>query len=84
MNRVAEDFVEHEGKHFRVSTINRESSSMYGGRYAETFVFEWFPEREGKKQGAFVAQDAASEDSRAGHDRMCDAFKKFGKVPEND
>jgi len=76
-NRVALDIVEHNGVQYRVSTINRESSAMYGGMYAETIVFS-VPHNE------ILAQDEAPEGSTLGHQRMCEAFRKYGKVPEND
>ena len=31
---------------FFVSTIDRDSSSMLGGRYAETLVFQWDAEKD--------------------------------------
>jgi len=76
-NRVALDIVECNGVQYRVSTINRESSAMYayGGMYAETIVFS-VPHNE------ILAQDEASEGSMFGHQRMCEAFRKYGCVPD--
>lgn len=41
--RLIKSYVFHKDNCFFVSTINRESSSMYGGTYAETMVwcFDW-------------------------------------------
>lgn len=56
-----------EGKKYAVSTINRQSSSMEGGRYAETLVFELDPTTD-RFIGRVLFQTEASEDSMYGHD----------------
>jgi hypothetical protein len=38
--RVAATHIDAYGRHVTVSTINRDSSAMWGGRYAETIVFD--------------------------------------------
>lgn len=60
--RVAETMVDAHGRHYRVSTINRDSSAVLcPGRYAETIVF---------CEGKIVDQGEAAEFSRRTHDRM--------------
>lgn len=71
LGKLKAEQVEFEGRKYWVSTINRESSSMYGGIYAETFVFD-----EGKN---VVAQDEHCRGSLFAHDRMVKALRETGK-----
>lgn len=80
---LARDIVSHGDKQFFVSTIDRDSSAMYGGCYAETMVWEWDSAKEpGHQRGELLAQDEASEGSLYGHKRMCNQFEQFGKAAE--
>lgn len=84
---LAQDLVNHGDKQFFVSTINRARSRVggYGGRYAETLVWEWYADREGNdKRGNIVGQDESDEYSIAGHKRMCTMFEAHGKQLEDD
>lgn len=74
-SHVALNYAEHEGVKYVVSTIDRESSAMLGGRYAETMV--WALNSDGTL-GKLVAQGEASEGSRYTHDAMFQKFVKHG------
>jgi hypothetical protein len=77
MKRVAYTIVEHGGKRYAVSTINRECSAMLsGGRvYAETVAFEIDAEDRLVKM---VGQDEAGCDSRRAHDAMVERIRRTG------
>lgn len=84
MTRFAFDIVEHisSGKKVVVSTINRESSSMFahGSVYAETKVFEFFPDEEHWE--SVLASGEACEGSRYTHDRFVTQFRETGTFPD--
>lgn len=46
--KLAQTYVYKDDKVYFVSTIDRESSSIYGGRYAETMVWEVDPKTNAK------------------------------------
>lgn len=69
MSRVAYDEIDVNGVMYTVSTINRQSSCMYGGRYAETMVFR------GGITGKLIWQGGASEGSTRTHDRALSALR---------
>lgn len=77
MKRVAYTIVEHGGKKYAVSTINRESSAPYGAGhiYAETVAFEIDAEDRLVK---IVGQDEAGCDSRRAHDEMVERIRRTG------
>ena len=76
---VARDKIEHGGKWYIVSTINRESSSPFaqGSTYAETMAFECDPEQ-GDKLLRIVAQDEALTGSTHAHKRMVERIRQHG------
>lgn len=76
---VARDKIEHCGKWYIVSTINRESSSPFaqGLTYAETMAFECDPDR-GDKLLRIVAQDEALTGSTHAHKRMVERIRQHG------
>lgn len=76
---VARDKIEHCGKWYIVSTINRESSSPFaqGLTYAETMAFECDPDR-GDKLLRIVAQDEAPTGSTHAHKRMVARIRQYG------
>jgi hypothetical protein len=80
--RIIQTYVTHKGKEYFISTINRESSSMYGGIYAETLVWEW--DRETRERGDLVGQDEGSRDSIRAHLQMVERIFKTGKCVENE
>ena len=81
--RVIKSYVWHDGECFFVSTINRDSSSMIGGRYAETMV--WGYDWDNRKRGGLVGQGEASEGSIYGHQQICKLLFDTGKCePEDD
>lgn len=67
-----------EDKAFFVSTIDRNSSSMYEGRYAETFVWEWNSTE--RKRGGIVNTDEALEGSIRKHILVCEELYKHGRI----
>lgn len=48
-DRILKSYVWHGDECYFVSTIERDSSAMYGGRYNETIVwlFDWFKQERG-------------------------------------
>ena len=76
---VARDKIEHGGKWYIVSTINRESSSPYaqGSTYAETMAFECDPVT--SKLLRIVAQDEALTGSTHAHKRMVERIRQYGE-----
>lgn len=80
--KIIQSYVWHDGKCFFVSTINRESSSMYGGTYAETMVWEWDETK--KERGRIVGQDEGSSGSIYAHQRMCKLIHETGKTSAED
>jgi hypothetical protein len=80
--RVIKSYVWHEGKCFFVSTINRDSSAMTGGRYAETIVwnFDW-----GKNErGSIVGQRESYTDSIFRHIKICQMLHDKGIIEEEE
>jgi hypothetical protein len=67
-----------EDKAFFVSTIDRESSSMYGGRYAETIVWEW--DNTTKVRGDIVHMGEGSQGSIRTHFNICEKLYKDGTM----
>lgn len=67
-----------EDKAFYVSTIDRESSSMYGGRYAETIVWEW--DSTERKCGGIVHMESGMQGSTRIHQHVCNEIYKYGKI----
>lgn len=65
---------------FYVSTIDRDSSAMYGGRYAETLVWEF--DFNTKVRGKLVGQEDDREGSLNGHFRMCTRILETGQSKE--
>ena len=75
---IIQSYVWHDGKCFFVSTINRESSAIGGGTYAETMVFEW--DAQERKRGKIVAQDQGSTNSIYAHQNVCKLIHETGKT----
>ena len=82
MQKIIQSYIWHDGKAFFVSTINRESSAMYGGTYAETMVWEW--DEKTRERGKIVGQDEGSADSIYAHQRMCKRIHETGKTSADD
>lgn len=76
MIAIASTYVWHGGKCYLVSTINRQSSAMDGGVYAETMVFEF--DTEARKSGAIVGQMEGPQDSISAHLRAVDVVHSHG------
>ena len=67
-----------EDKAFFVSTIDRTSSSMYAGRYAETIVWEW--DSVERKRGDIVHMGEGMEGSIRTHFSICEKLYKDGTM----
>lgn len=67
-----------EDKAFYVSTIDRESSSMYGGRYAESIVWEW--DSTDRKRGDIVHMGEGMEGSIRTHMSICEKLYEDGMM----
>ena len=82
--RIIQTYVMHGDKEYFISTINRESSAMYGGIYAETLVWEY--DRENQERGDMVGQDEGPRDTIGAHMRMVERIFKTGVCsdPEED
>lgn len=76
--RVAKSYVWHGDQCFFVSTIDRDSSSMMGGRYAETFVWEYDWDK--ADRGKMVGQADGLAGSVATHFRVCRALRDHGAL----
>lgn len=74
---LIQTYVWHGNTCFFVSTINRRCSSMIGGVYAETFVFEW--DDVNRKKGDIIAQHEAGMDSIYFHQKMVEWLYATGK-----
>jgi hypothetical protein len=73
-------FVWHGDNCFFVSTINRDSSSIYGGRFAETIVWDYDWDK--KERGTILHSDSAGEDSVSTHLRIAKAIRETGLPQE--
>lgn len=67
-----------EDKAFFVSTIDRESSSMYSHRYAETIVWEW--DNSTKKRGDLIHMGEGMQGSIRTHFNICEKLYKDGTM----
>lgn len=76
--KLCHSFVYFEDKCFYVSTINRDSSAMTGGRYAETIVWEY--DEATKKRGVILTQGEASEGSLHTHSKFCQLIVSTGSA----
>lgn len=66
----------HNGDRFFVSTINRHCSSMIGGIYAETIVFDWNVKE--SKRGKPIWQGEAGRDSIYTHQKTVENLYRTG------
>ena len=71
-----------EDKAFYVSTIDRTSSSMYGGRYAETIVWEW--DSTTKQRGDIIHMGEGGEGSIRTHFSICEKLYKDGTMQDEE
>lgn len=78
--RVIKSYVWHDNKCYFVSTINRDSSAPYGGRYAETLVWEY--DWDGRERGDLVGQTGGCEGTIVAHQWMCMLIFKTGRCEE--
>jgi hypothetical protein len=84
MNKLMQSYLYREGKCFFIRTVNRESSSMMGGTYAETMV--WECDEKTNVRGAFLWQGEAGKGSLHTHLAVCFRISKTGfcEEPEDD
>lgn len=78
--RLIKSYVWHEGKCFFVSTIDRDCSSMLGGRFSETIVWEWDWENDKRKH--IVYESGSIRGSIKEHQRICAELFANGKVED--
>ena len=71
-------YVQHGEKTYLVSTINRDSSSMYGNRYAETMVWEWDRKNVKRAFNDILLQDEGPENSIYTHQKVVEQIFCFG------
>ncbi len=75
---IIQSYVWHGEKCFFVSTIDRESSAMEGGTYAETMVWEFdFKER---NRGDIVGQGEDATGSAREHYALCQRLIDSGSM----
>ncbi len=80
--RIMKNYVWHEGKCFFVSTIDRNSSAMEGGRFAETIAWEYDWDK--AERGEQIGMDGGASGSIARHIRMCKLLHDTGKAEIED
>lgn len=80
--RLIKTYLWHGDDCYFVSTINRDSSSIMGGRFAETIVwsFDW----EANERGRLLWSDGAGQDSIRSHMKMVERIHKTGSGEEPD
>lgn len=71
-------YVQHDGKTYLVSTINRDSSADYGGRYAETMVWEWDFKTRSRVSNSILMQDEDLENSIKTHQEVVEKIFNHG------
>ena len=81
-NRIIKSYVWHDGNCFFVSTIDRDSSSMYGGRFAETIAWEYDWDK--AERGEQIGMDGGAQGSITRHILMCQRLHDTGKVEVED
>lgn len=74
--RSIKTFIWHGEQCFFVSTIDRDSSSDFGGRFAETII--WLYDWAKKERGALISQTTDSEGSIREHMRQVAAIHETG------
>lgn len=77
--RLIKTYVWHGDDCYFVSTIDRDSSSPLGGRFAETIV--WAYDWEARQRGALLWTDYAAEGSIKTHQAMVEAIHRNGPTP---
>jgi len=76
-DRLIKSYVWHDDKCFFVSTITRDSSSIMGGRYAETIAwdFDW----DNNKRGDIIGEASGYPDTISSHQNVCKMLFDTGK-----
>lgn len=77
---LIQSYVWFKDKCFYVSTIDRDCSSMQGGRYAETIVWEW--DWETRTRGDHVEQGYGICGSIYRHIEFCKLLHTFGEIKD--
>jgi hypothetical protein len=75
---MIQTYVQHDDKTYLVSTINRDSSSPYGGRYAETMVWEWDKKNIKRSSDSILMQGESPENSIYTHQKVVERIFCFG------
>ena len=79
-DRLIKSYVWYGDKCFFVSTIDRDSSSMAGGRFSETIAWEFDWDK--NERGAMVGQCGGSLGSIHWHIKMCQSLFDTGQAEE--
>jgi len=74
--RLIKSYVWYKDKCFFISTIDRDSSTPYGGHYAETLVWEY--DWDTAERGKMVGQDEAGQGNIKAHLSMCERIFYHG------
>jgi hypothetical protein len=82
--RVIKSYVWHGDDCYFVSTINRDSSSIHGGRYAETLVWAFDWAKNERISGTMQHGECASEGSIHGHLITCGRLHDTGSPHEQE
>ena len=80
MTTLIQSYVFRDGKCFFVSTIDRDSSSLLGGRYAETMAWEIDPAT--KQRGELIGQGECVQGFIGEHQRACLSLYQTGEYGE--
>ena len=81
-NTLIQSYVSHDGKRFFISTIDRESSSPLGGRYAETMVWRW--DKGDEQRGEMLSMHDDMRGSIRTHQAVESAYFSFGRIPDDE
>jgi len=76
--RLIKSYVFYKDKCWFVSTIDRDSSALYGGRYAETLVWEYNWDK--AERGKIVGQADSVWGDISAHTNMCELIFNTGET----
>ena len=78
---LAKSYVRHKGQWYLISTIDRDSSAMYGGpmRYAETMV--WLYDYETKEFGELLWEGEGMVGTTRTHFQVAESYAATGNHP---
>ncbi len=77
---LIKSYVNHNGKWYYVSTMNRDSGFHLSKRFTETIVWEFDYEK--RESGKMLLQDFDDENSIENHQRIVNHIYNTGEIPE--